>query len=56
MGIVSGQRPRREFSLFSSRFRGTLQFSPSTARALSDRRRGPAGADLIPGGGYQCQW
>ena len=32
MGIVSGQRPRREFSLFSSRFRGTLQFRPSMAR------------------------
>lgn len=50
MGIVSGQRLRREFSYSGNRFRGTLQFSPSTARALSDRRRGPAGADLIPGG------
>ena len=32
MGIVSGQRLRREFSHSDNRFRGTLQFRPSTAR------------------------
>jgi hypothetical protein len=47
MSTVSGQMLSREFRSSHNRFRGTLQFSPSTARELSDRRRGPAGADLI---------